>query len=169
MTMPFPSKERLWYLRAWGNGVEERAKCQFRTYSEEKGFYRNCQQEGESLYVARWTLQEWGTVGIPFCRHHFMELSGLIPFTDEAVIYPELAEARGDYRQNKASFDDLEVFNLINHRTRIGDWGFDLFYFQMAQSVVCRYLATHPEDKLKPIKVNHRPTWLDFTEKEEEK
>lgn len=160
--MPFSRELRQWYLRAWGQGDPAQARCQFRFYSEDKGFFLACAQRGSGLFVARWTLQEWGTVGIPFCHNHFAGLLGDTPFTTETSVYPELAQARVDYRANRHSFDQLPEFSST-HRTRLGDLGFDLYYFQSAQDVVWRYAVTHSDDKPPADTHRHRyPRWYDL-------
>lgn len=163
--MPFSKERRLWYLRAWGNGDPNQARCQYRLYSEKSGFYLACQQRGLDLFVVRWTVAEWGTVGIPFCRHHFMEQSNNTPFVDDTVVYPELAEAVKGYRDNKQSFDNLTPFSP-SHRTRFGDLGTDIYYFQYGQSVVSRYATiTHPNDRPPPdTRGHHYPSWTEWTD-----
>lgn len=129
--MPFSPDRRRRYLRAWGDGDEDSARCQYRLYSEKKGFYLACNQKGSDLFVTRWTLQNWGTVGIPFCRYHFRTLSNLIPFTNDLA--------------DPDSVPFAPTFHM--DRTNIKDWGLDLYYFKYGQDVVTRYRMTHPEDK----------------------
>ncbi len=162
--MPFSPDRRLWYLRAWGDGDPNQARCQYRLYCEKSGFYLACQQRGLGLFVVRWTVAEWGTVGIPFCRHHFMELSDSTPFVEDAVVYPELAEAVRSYRYDKASFNNLTPFSP-SHRTRFGDLGTDIYYFQYGQSVISRYAVTHPDDKPPSDTLGHHyPSWIEWVD-----
>jgi len=155
--MPFTPKERQWYLRAWGNGDVNNARCQSRDCSEERGFFLDCQVRGSKLFVARWTVSEWGTVGIPFCRHHFMGLA-------DDSIYPEVAAAYHDYPQDRTSFSKLVPFSP-HHRTRIGDLGTDIYFFQYASSVLLRYRVNHTEDKFpsQSLKPESFPKWIQFT------
>ena len=146
--MPFLPDRRSWYLRAWGYGNEDNARCQFRLYSEDKGFYLVCNQKGGGLFVTRWTLQDRGTVGIPFCKHHFRTLSNLVPFTND-LVEPD-------------SMPTAPTFHI--NRINIKDWGLDLCYFNYGKSVVTRYQLTHPEDKA-PIDTrgHHYPSWSEWT------
>jgi len=133
--MPFSHEKRLWILRAYGNGDITQARCQFPSYSENKGFHLNCNVFGEKLFVVRWSVEEWGTTGIPFCQNHF------------ETLYPEIATATHNYRDDKESFKKLIPYSESN-RTRIGDWATDLYYFQQNQEIIYRYAITHPKDKL---------------------
>lgn len=165
--MPFSPNRRLWYLRAWGNGDQSKARCQYRLYSEEKGFYLACKEKGDGLFIVRWTVQKRGTVGIPFCRRHFMELSSQLPFTVESVVYPELAQATRTYHTDKGSFNKLLPYSP-SHRTRFGDAGTDVYYLQYGQNVVQRYRLTHPDDKPPSDTMGHHyPSWVEWTEIED--
>jgi hypothetical protein len=162
--MPFSPERRLWYLRAWGDGNILHARCQTPFYSEVKGFHLGCEKRGSGLFVARWTVSEWGTVGIPFCRHHFMELTGRTPHLENAGIYPELAEAFLNYPQDPASFNKLIPYST-SHRTRIGDSGLDVYIFLRAKSVIDRYNTIHPEDRPPPdTRGHHYPSWVEWTD-----
>jgi len=144
--MPFSPDRKDWCLRAWGHGDKNSARCQFRLYSEDKGFYLACDQKGSGLFMTRWTIQDWGTVGIPFCKHHFRTLSDLVPFTNDSV--------------DTDLLPNVPTFHM--DRKNIKDWCLDFYYFDYGKSVVTRYQSTHPEDKAPRDTRGHRyPTWSD--------
>ena len=155
--MSFPEKTRQWWLRAWGDDEANEASCQKTFYSENKGFHRNCR--GGRLYVTQIEIEGEGVVGIPICRHHFMELTGTNIYGRQSSLYPELSWARRDYKDDKDSFKKVE-HSSETHRTRAGDWSTDRYLFDLAKAKEWEYILEHPEDK-KP-KTKHVKTWVDI-------
>lgn len=154
--MAFPEKSRQWWLRAWGDGEASKASCQKTFYSENKGFYRNCR--GDNLYVMVIEI-EGIEVGIPICREHFMVRRGTNIYGLDSSLYPELAWARRDYKDDKDSFKKIE-HSSGTHRTRAGDSSTDRYLFDLAKAKEWEYILEHPEDK-KP-KTKHVKTWVDI-------
>lgn len=157
--MSFSEKLRGWYLRAWGNGDENMASCQKTSYSEKNGFYRKCNRD--NLYVSKIEVEGRGIVGIPICRHHFMELRGTNIYGSQSSLYPVLAWARKNYKNDKNSFEKIQ-HSTDTIRTRSGDWGSDEYLFNFAQEILWRYQITHPEDKKPSLKSKHYRTWVDI-------
>ena len=169
--MSFSEKTRQWYLRAWGGGDAGKASCQKTFYSEKNGFYRGCTRG--NLYVTRIEIEGRGTVGIPICRHHFMELMGVNIYGKQSSLYPELAWARRDYKNDKDSFKKIE-HSSETVRTRAGDWSTDEYLFNLAEQKEISYKTIHPEDKKPRLKSTHHRTWVDiinngFYEEDQEK
>ena len=79
----------------------------------------------------------------------------------DSSLYPELAWARRDYKDDKDSFKKIE-HSSGTHRTRAGDWGSDEYLFNFAQEILWRYQITHPEDKKPSLKSKHYRTWVDI-------
>lgn len=157
--MSFPEKTRQWWLRVWGNGDASKARCQKRTYSEKNGFYRHCQ--GNNLYVTEIEIEGMGLVGIPICRHHFMELIGTNIYGRGSSLYPELAWARRDYKEDKDSFKKIE-HSSDTVRSRAGDPGSDEYLFNLAKIKEDDYIFSHPEDKKPFRRPEHNRTWVDI-------
>jgi len=157
--MSFSEKTRGWYLRAWGDGDAKGASCQKTLYSEKRGFYRGCNRG--NLYVTRIEVEGRGTVGIPICRHHFMELKGVNIYGPQSSLYPQLAWARAAYAKDKDSFKKVE-HSSEGVRTRAGDWSTDEYLFDSAQEILWRYHLNHPEDKKPSSKLKHNRSWVDI-------
>lgn len=158
--MSFPEKSRQWYFRVWGAGDANKSSCQKSFYSEKNGFSRNCQRG--NLYVMEVKVDGGrGSVGIPICRHHFMELKGTNIYGPQSSLYPELAWALRDYPEDKDSFKKIE-HSSDSHRTRAGDWSTDEYLFNLAKKRESDYLLNHPEDKKPSIKPKHSRTWVDI-------
>ena len=151
--MAFSEKSRQWWLKVWGN------RCQKTFYSENRGFYRNC--PGDNLYVMEIEEAEKGSVGIPICRHHFMELTGTNIYGRQSSLYPELAWARRDYKDDKDSFKKIE-HSSETKRTRTGDWSTDEYLVNLAKERENDYLLNHPEDIKPRIKPKYSRTWVDI-------
>jgi len=151
--MAFSEKSRQWWLKVWGN------RCQKTFYSENRGFYRNCPRD--NLYVMEIDEAEKGSVGIPICRHHFMELTGVNIYGRQSSLYPELSWARRDYKDDKDSFKKIE-HSSETKRTRAGDWSTDEYQFNLAKERESDYLLNHPEDKKPRIKAKHSRNWVDI-------
>ena len=169
--MSFSEKSRQWWLRVWGEGDANNASCQKTFYSEEKGFHQNCQRR--NLYVMQIEIEGKGSVGIPVCRHHFMEEMGTNFYGRQSSLYPELAWARRDYKNNKNSFKMIE-HSSETKRTRAGDWSTDEYLFNLAEQKEISYKTIHPEDKKPRLKSTHHRTWVDiinnvFYEEDQEK
>ncbi|HOY61401.1 MAG TPA: hypothetical protein PK045_02765 [Candidatus Woesebacteria bacterium] len=157
--MSFSEKTRQWYLRAWGGGDAGKASCQKTFYSEKNGFYRGCTRG--NLYVTRIEIEGRGTVGIPICRHHFMELMGVNIYGKQSSLYPELAWARRDYKNDKDSFKKIE-HSSETVRTRAGDWSTDEYLFDFAQEILWRYHLNHPDDRMPSSKPKHHRSWVNI-------
>ena len=157
--MSFPEKTRQYWLRVWGNGDVNKANCQKTFYSDNKGFYRNCQ--GNRLYVTEIKIEGKGSVGLPICRHHFMELTGTNIYGRQSSLYPELSWKLKEYPKNKNSFKEYE-HSSETHRTRTGDWSTDRYLFDLAKAKEWEYILKHPEDKKPKTKATHFRTWVDI-------
>lgn len=157
--MSFSEKTREWYLRAWGGGDASKASCQKTFYSEKNGFYRKCNRG--NLYVTKIEIEDRGIVGIPICRHHFMELRGVNIYGPQSSLYPQLAWARAAYRKNKDSFEKIK-HSSESYRSRAGDLGSDEYLFNYAQEILNRYQMTHLDDKKPRSKPEHHRTWVDI-------
>jgi hypothetical protein len=157
--MSFPEKSRQWWLRVWGNGDASKAGCQKTFYSEDKGFHRHCDRD--NLYVMVIEIEGRGSVGVPICRHHFMELTGTNIYGRQSSLYPELAWARRDYKDNKNSFDEVE-HSSDTHRSRAGDWSTDEYLFDLAKAREHTFMMEHPEEKKPQTKARHFRTWVDI-------
>lgn len=157
--MSFPENTRQWWLRAWGNGEANKASCQKTFYTENKGFYRNCR--GDNLYVMVIEIEGKGAVGIPICRKHFMVRRGTNIYGSDSSLYPELAWARRDYKDDKDSFKKIE-HSSGTHRTRAGDSSTDRYLFDLAKEKEAEYRFNHPEEKKPKTKAKHFRTWVDI-------
>jgi hypothetical protein len=128
--MPVSRERRLWDLRAYGDGNENDAQCQFPYYSEKKGVFLGCKQRGKTLLVAKWVVEDVGETEIPFCRRHF------------GVLYPDVAQARQKYPTDTQSFKKMP-----QHPTKITDQAVNRYLLEQGQEVISRYALHHPEDK----------------------
>jgi len=161
--MSFSKELRQWWLRVWGDGDASKASCQKTFYSENKGFYRNC--HGHNLYVMVIQIEGKDPAGAPLCREDFMVRRGTNIYGKQSSLYPELAWARRDYKNDKDSFKKIE-HSSETHRTRAGDWSTDEYLFYRAKAKEWEYILEHPKDK-KPrpkSKSNpkHHQTWVDI-------
>ncbi len=156
--MAFSENLRQWWLKVW-SGDEANASCQKTFYSENKGFYRNCNKD--NLYVTKIEIEGRGSVGVPICRHHFMELTGTNIYGKQSSLYPELSWKLKEYPKNKNSFKEYE-HSSETHRTRVGDWSTDEYLFNLAKEKESNYLLNHPEDKKPKAKPRHFRTWVDI-------
>ena len=157
--MFFPEKTRQWWLRVWGDGDVSKASCQKTLYSEKNGFYRNCKRD--NLYVMEVEIEGMGPVGIPICRHHFMELRGVNIYGPQSSLYPQLAWARVAYKKDKDSFKKIE-HSSDTVRTRAGDWGSDEYLINLAKEKASNYILEYPKDKKPKSKAKKHRNWVDI-------
>lgn len=157
--MSFSEKSRQWWLKVWGDGGADKASCQKTFYSENRGFYRNCL--GNNLYVMEVEIEGKGSVGIPICRHHFMELKGVNIYGRQSSLYPQLAWAREAYKNNKDSFKKIE-HSSETKRSRAGDWSTDEYQFNLAKEKESVFGISHPENKKPKSRTKKHRSWVDI-------
>ena len=108
-------------------------------------------------------MREKARWGYLFVENIFKIRRGTNIYGSDSSLYPELAWALRDYKDDKDSFKKIE-HSSETHRTRAGDWSTDRYLFDLAKAKEWEYILKHPEDKKPKTKPKHFRTWVDIVD-----
>ena len=170
--MAFRESVRRYWLKVSGDGDENNARCEWRIYTEEKGFVRCGSKDNLEVHhiITSSFLQEQGidpdtAPAMPLCRKHHRMQFGDLPFTREGSMHPDMygaliAYKRGDKEAFTRAAHEHHRKAQIGQRIATGDWSTDETYANYMENKAQRLAREKGLKKpnTKPPKKKH---WYD--------